>query len=236
MTERDLTGEADGGDGSRRAADGRPLPEKIIEAHRQAQKPLTRDDVAAIVSNVIGSMDGDLRASNVKLYSELDAIAQYIKAAKLEIAAIQPVERQMTDIANASDELDAVVQATENATSSILDACEGIEKVVPDIPEGDAREGVVDGVTKIYESCNFQDITGQRISKVVRTLKHLETRIDELLDVFGNAPLPTPQSERETKEAELDDHERMKLLNGPALPGSAIDQDAIDKLLADLDN
>ncbi|MBV6632180.1 MAG: protein phosphatase CheZ [Alphaproteobacteria bacterium] len=235
MTDHDATGGL-GGDGTRRSADGRPLPEKIIEAHRQASQPLTRDDVAAIVSNVIGSMDGDLRASNVKLYSELDAIAQYIKAAKLEIAAIQPVERQMTDIANASDELDAVVQATENATGSILDACEGIEQVVPKIPEGEAREGVVEGVTKIYESCNFQDITGQRISKVVRTLKHLETRIDELLDVFGNAPLPTPQSEPVSEEAELDDHERMKLLNGPALPGSAIDQDAIDKLLADLDN
>jgi len=216
--------------------DPRPLPEKIIDAHRQSGKPLTRDDVATIVSSVIGSMEGDLRATNIKLYSELDAIAQYIKAAKLEIASIQPVERQMTDIANASDELDAVVAATEEATSSILDACEQIETVVPDLPEGAARDGVVEGVTKIYESCNFQDITGQRIAKVVRTLKHLENRIDELLDVFGNAPVPTPASEREAKAVSLDDHERMKLLNGPALPGAAIDQDQIDRLLADLDN
>ena len=228
----------DGNTGSpeKTGKDGRPLPEKIIEAHRQSGAPLTRDDVASIVSSVIGTMDGDLRATNVKLYSELDAIAQYIKAAKLEIAAIQPVERQMTDISNASDELDAVVAATEDATSSILDACEQIEGVDTEIPEGHARDGVVDGVTKIYESCNFQDITGQRIAKVVRTLKHLENRIDELLDVFGNAPMPTTTTEKEVEDVSLEDDERLKLLNGPALPGAAIDQDQIDKLLADLDN
>ena len=221
---------------SGKGGDARPLPEKILAAHRESGQPLTRDDVATIVSSVIGSMDGDLRATNVKLYSELDAIAQYIKAAKLEIAAIQPVDGQMADIANASDELDAVVKATEEATGSILDACEEIQSHVPNLPEGEARDGVEIGVTKVYESCNFQDITGQRIAKVVRTLKHLENRIDELLDVFGNAPMPTSASEAETKEVSLDDHERMKLLNGPALPGAAIDQDAIDQLLADLDN
>ena len=59
----------DGNTGSpeKTGKDGRPLPEKIIEAHRQSGAPLTRDDVASIVSSVIGTMDGDLRATNVKL-------------------------------------------------------------------------------------------------------------------------------------------------------------------------
>ena len=71
---------------------------------------------------------------------------------------------------------------------------------------------------------------------MVRTLKHLENRIDELLDVFGNAPMPTTTTEKEVEDVSLEDDERLKLLNGPALPGAAIDQDQIDKLLADLDN
>lgn len=218
------------------------LPERLLEAHRTATRQLTRDEIAGIVANVINSMEGDVRMSNARIYAELDAIARYIKEAKLEIAQIKPAEQQISNITSASDELDAVVAATEDATGSILDACEQIEAAVPELI-GPGRDRVVDGVTRIYEACNFQDITGQRIAKVVRTLKHLENRIDQLMDVFGTTrQFIRPGSAEEIIEDEeiIDEApdvamERKHLLNGPALPGSAIDQDEIDRLLRELD-
>lgn len=217
------------------------LPERILEAHRAATRQLTREEISDIVSSVLHSMDGDVRSSNARIYAELDAIARYIKDAKVEIAQMKPAEMQYAHISTASDELDAVVAATEDATGSILDACEQIESAVPELI-GPGRDRVVDGVTKIYEACNFQDITGQRIAKVVRTLKHLEDRIDQLMDVFGASRLFVKQGQQviqDEEEVVMDNHdvemERKHLLNGPALPGAAIDQDEIDRLLRELD-
>ena len=36
----------------------------------------------------------------------------------------------------------------------------------------------------IFEACSFQDITGQRIAKVVETLEHIEQRVARFADVM----------------------------------------------------
>ena len=36
----------------------------------------------------------------------------------------------------------------------------------------------------IFEACSFQDITGQRIAKVVETLQHIEQRVARFADVM----------------------------------------------------
>ena len=222
------------------------LQERLLDPHRAATRQLSRDEVSEIVSGVIHSMEGDVRMANARIYAELDAIARYIKDAKIQIAHIKPVEHQVSNISTASDELDAVVAATEDASGSILDACEQIEAAVSELI-GPGKDRVVDGVTRIYEACNFQDITGQRIAKVVRTLKHLkhlEDRIDQLMDVFGATrqfmnKKPSADAEAgddmfEAMESGADNAmERKHLLNGPALTGAAIDQDEIDRLLSE---
>ena len=90
----------------------------------------------------------------------------------------------------------------------------------------DASAKLQDATTRIYEACSFQDITGQRITKVVSTLKTIEVKVDSILAAFGSrregfapAPLPDPET----------------LLNGPQLPANAMDQTDIDKLLASFD-
>ena len=40
-------------------------------------------------------------------------------------------------------------------------------------------------VIKIFEACNFQDLTGQRITKVVATLKFIETHIVRMMEIWG---------------------------------------------------
>ena len=97
-------------------------------------------------------------------------------------------------------------------------------------------EQVTNAVTQVYESCNFQDITGQRITKVVKTLKHIEDRVEALVAAFGDEI----QKYRETHPREEQPPQQQKttdekLLNGPQLPDDAGKQADIDALLASFD-
>src|SRR3546814_114085 len=122
-------------------------------------------------------MEGYISAVDLQIYEELESLARYIQSARVEIAALRPDEIRQDHIPAATDELDAVVGATEEATGRILDAAEQIQTIAEGLDQA-VQNQLVDLVTGIFEACNFQDITGQRISKVVRTLKHIETKID----------------------------------------------------------
>lgn len=72
---------------------------------------------------------------------------------------------------------------------------------------------------------DFQDITGQIIKKVVAISQRLEIELAQLLR--DNAPA-------EFREKEKDKHKPVDLMAGPAVPASAMAQDDVDDLLADL--
>ena len=46
-------------------------------------------------------------------------------------------------------------------------------------------ESINDACMRIFEACSFQDITGQRITKVVSTLTYIEERLHGLQDAWG---------------------------------------------------
>ncbi len=180
--------------------------------------------VATVVREIMASLEGDLSAADLKLYREVEALADYIRNARREIADLDTDEIRRRHIPAATDELDAIVAATEEATGTILDSAERIEAVAGEL-EGAARDALAEAVTRIYEACNFQDITGQRISKIVKTLQHIEQTVDGLVTAYGGGSeaAPKPQAEE------------TRLINGPALPGEATTQAEIDALLASFD-
>ncbi len=186
------------------------------------------EDVGEVVRSLLMSLSGDVSAADLKLYREVEALAEYIHRAKAEIAQLRPQDIQAQYIASATDELDAIVGATEAATNGILDAAEKLEELAGDLP-AEQRQALTDATTTIYEACNFQDITGQRISKVVRALKHIEDRIEALVAAFGpefKAMLHPEQPVAAEQPAVTDED----LLNGPQLPDKAHDQASIDAL------
>jgi chemotaxis protein CheZ len=128
------------------------------------------------------------------------------------------------DIPSATDELDAIVEHTAVATNAILESCELLESLGADVT-GESAGKLQDAVTKIYEACSFQDITGQRITKVVTTLKTIEAKVAQIITAFGvqTAPAEIPLLPAAT-DADL--------MHGPQLPSNAMDQSDIDKLLA----
>ncbi|HTZ79133.1 MAG TPA: protein phosphatase CheZ [Stellaceae bacterium] len=195
-------------------------------------KPIDPADIAAVVETVMQTLSGDVSASEFHLYHEIEEIADYIQAAKREIAAIRPDEIREHYIPSATDELDAIVEATAEATGTILDSAEALEQLVSELPEETAEK--IRGLsTRIFEACNFQDVTGQRITKVVRALKHIEHKVDAVLAAFGaNGVQKTEKPVAE--EAPVDANDESKLLNGPQLVENANSQDDIDALFASL--
>jgi chemotaxis protein CheZ len=194
----------------------------------------SRDEIEEVVSEMLATMEGDLSEMNLKLYAEVESLARYIMTAKSEIAALRPDEIMSEHLPSATDELDAIVGSTEDATNGILQAMETLESLVGEMPP-ELGEKVTGAVTQVYESCNFQDITGQRITKVVRALKHIESKVDALVGAFGEDIAKYKSAHPKGEPAAKDPMADAALLNGPQLPDNASKQDDIDALLASFD-
>jgi chemotaxis protein CheZ len=202
-----------------------------LEALRARHPPGDPDKIGEIVRAVLTTMRGDLSANEASLMAEIEELARTVANARAEIAAIGADEITENHIPSATDELDAIVAHTATATDSILECCEAIDTVIARLTPEDAQimQGVV---TRIYEACSFQDITGQRITKIVGTLKTIEAKMAHIMEVFqpGQVVAPKPDARR---EASVDDP--ASLLNGPQLAAAAMDQSDIDALLASFD-
>lgn len=188
----------------------------------------TRAEITEIVHEVVNSLAGELTIGELSLFHEVEQLARFIHAAKREILNVRPDDISAERIPEATVELDAVVEATAKATGEILDRAEGLDKLAADL-DPVTRAKINDAVTAIFEACNFQDITGQRITKVVKTLKYIENKIDSLVNAFGrefaDMPPPAPEPKPEGDAA---------LLHGPQLTQNANSQDDIDAILAGL--
>lgn len=184
------------------------------------------EQIEAAVRAVLATLSGDLTVTEAALLGELEALGREVKRAKSEIAALSVDDINESHIPAATDELDAVVEHTAAATNEILDVCETLEKLQAKV-DAEASTALGTAVTRIYEACSFQDITGQRIAKVVQALKAIEARVNAVTAGFGRIPGAAEKGQSRT--------EGEQLANGPQLPGNASSQADIDKLLASFD-
>lgn len=205
----------------------RDLSLRLDAIRREHGDTVRIDQIAGVVRSMLDTTSGDINAGDLKLYREIESLADYIHAAKAEIAALRPGEIKNEFIASATDELDAIVGATEAATNEIMDSAEHLESLTP-MMDAQVAERLTEITTRIFEACTFQDITGQRITKVVKMLKEIESRVENLVRAFGTEDeTPTPKKDGVTSDEDL--------LNGPQLPTNAADQAEIDRLLASFD-
>ncbi|WP_458096429.1 protein phosphatase CheZ [Roseomonas sp. WA12] len=168
-----------------------------------------------------------LGKTEAALLQELESLGRMVAAAKEEIAAMRVENVDATHLPAATDELDEVVKSTANAANEILDVCETLENLQPSLaPEASDTVGIC--VTRIYEACAFQDITGQRIGKVVNALKQIEQRVRETTGRYAPSQALPARSAPARTEGE-------RLANGPQLAAAASSQAEIDALLASFD-
>jgi chemotaxis protein CheZ len=208
-----------------------PRFEQRLAAVRSSE-PSTVDPalLETMVKSVVSGLSGDLSLVDPQLHREVQSLADYIRTVRRELAGLRPNEISVQHIPMATDELDAVVTATADATGIILGAMEEVEGLAAGLPtEMAAPLGAI--VVKVYEACSFQDITGQRITKVVKALRHIESKIDGLLAVFGADRLSDTASAPDAASIDA----QASLLNGPQLPAAANSQADIDALMASVD-
>lgn len=190
-------------------------------------KSYAKDQVVSIINSVMAKVGDKDSMCMETLATELTGLKQIIDEARKDIGASRAGDIGAKFIPTATDELDAIVEATAEATGTIMDACEKIQEHTP--KAGEAGVAIDNEVINIFEACTFQDITGQRITKVVSTLKNIDEKVNHLLSIMGE------DMSHDHAQGDHDDgrSEDEKLLNGPQLKGQGISQDEIDKLLED---
>jgi chemotaxis protein CheZ len=170
-----------------------------------------------------------------KLKIELDLIHDAISRTKREIAVLHGKSFDGEEMAKVNGELGAVVGGTEEATQQILEAAEAIDqsatalsKVTSPDQHKILSEEIQERVISIFEACNFQDLTGQRINKVMGTMKFIEHHIMAMMEIWGGVDAIKAHAPPiiDTREGDA------KLLNGPKAAGDAghASQDDIDAL------
>lgn len=180
---------------------------------------------------------GGVKSDATRLKSELRLIYEAITRTKQEIATVHVSGFSGPGIACVTHELGAVVGGTEIATQQILDAAEDIDQTANTLSASVKSEhaqgltqDIQDRVVQIFEACNFQDVTGQRITKVVTTLKFIETHVMRMMEIWGGVDAFkefTPAAMAERPDAG-------ELARGPTLAGEAghVSQSEIDAIFA----
>ncbi|WP_339633904.1 protein phosphatase CheZ [uncultured Sneathiella sp.] len=161
-----------------------------------------------------------LRQEITSLHQDCQDLASFITAARSEIAEIRPNDLKQEKLPRAGKELDAIVEATETATNQIMNATESIMSAK--VTDADV---VNDACMEIFEACSFQDITGQRISKVVSTLNYIEEYLARLTKAWGHH-----MDKADAAKGDSEENDDASLLNGPALDGEGVNQQDIDTM------
>lgn len=187
------------------------------------------------ITELKNKLSADLNATHIEiLRRELQEMSHSIVQTRQEIAAIKPADAGNNRIMAATEELDAIVTATERATSDILTAAERLLEMSGEMTGLAGAEPFVEELstlsTNILMACSFQDITGQRTTKVVNVLRYLEQRVNTMIEIWGidgiqGAPLAMAKPDDKRPDAHL--------LSGPQLEGAGVSQDDIDAMMSD---
>ena len=176
----------------------------LSEAVRRETQPLF-EELRAFLDRRFAELSAEINATvQIVDFSETNLSSQ--------LAVIQDqVSRMTAPPAAAAEpsgvELEAIVQATEDAATRILEAAEAIDRWAGS-HQGETPQAVKDKLGAIFAACGFQDLTGQRIRRAIANLEAVQGRIAALAQ--GAAPA-LPEA-------------------APAPAGPALKQGEVDKL------
>lgn len=204
----------------------RRLDELVSLLRSKDERNISLVDVASVTGILIATMQAYFSSIDTTIYTEFASLSKYIDQARKDIASLQPSDMNAQYIPRAGQELDAIVESTEAATNTIMQAAEEI--MAADTNDTVAYQELVgDAVMRIFEACSFQDITGQRISKVVETFTYIEGRLNKLASLVEGVEAAAPDK---TEESAAEKRKREQILNGPQLKADAKDQNEVDAL------
>ncbi len=185
---------------------------------------------------MIAGANGTQSDLDRKLHSEVRSLIQYITRLREEIARIAREQDDQTTFDGMADRLDAIVESTAEATHSILNAMEEIDGAVEKLrahPKAAEIDALCDQISEksmaAMEACSFQDLTGQRISRIVGSLKFVEQRVNAMAEIYGREDILDLGKDMEGAPEQVDGG---VVLDGPQRAEDAISQDEIDSLFS----
>lgn len=197
------------------------------EESRKAQKQV-------IVENLTDEEKDKIDEINL-LRTEVRALSRSIHDTKREIKALGMNEEDKFSIV--TNELDQIVAATERATETILNSAEKIDDLAqqlrqhsPDQFVTQLTDEMLENTIAMFEACNFQDLCGQRTTKVVNSLKFIEERVDRMMEIWGEENFDTVEHPDEVLRGQYNRPPEGEELHGPAEHGGGISQADIDAL------
>jgi chemotaxis protein CheZ len=201
-----------------------PIQRKVFRVEQMGSAEASTES-AADANRQAFKIEGDgLR----QLQHEAEAIHNAIARTKQEIAMLHAGHGRP----RAARELHAVVDGTERAAHQIMDAAETIAKAAKALAASGDRgqndelsQQIRDHVLRIFEACNFQDLSGQRITKVLAMLQFIDESIARMMEIWGGADAFKHCSGASNGEPNL--------VNGPKLSGEGghVSQADIDAIL-----
>ncbi|MEQ1752830.1 MAG: protein phosphatase CheZ [Micropepsaceae bacterium] len=219
-------------DALEKAVRGTPRGNAFLNEFAHRVRANDTDRVLGAIEALRGSIAESITASSLDvLRRELETMASSIAQTRKEIASIKPEGPDGNRIVTATEELDFVVKSTERATADILTAVERVLAIAGELKAKGITDPLCDELetlgTSMMMACSFQDLTGQRMSKVVNTLRYLETRVNAMIDIWGI----TAEDAEKLVDKPVENRPDAHLLNGPARDGEGVAQDDVDRLL-----
>jgi chemotaxis protein CheZ len=183
---------------------------------------LPGEQIKELASTIATELLQEIKKNEPTIHEQMRKMMEGIQQTKREIAALRPKNLKDEDIPNATHSLDVIIQTSEEACASILSCAEDLNEVAEVMPQK-LKDRLQEISIRILEASNFDDLNGQRIRKVIKTLKTIEEGMKNLLIALGDTLPEVEPVEAAPPEA--------RLMQGPQDPGQATSQEEIDRLL-----
>lgn len=217
---------------------------------------------ALLESEFYRRISGDMRSGLRRIYREMSLAQNAVETADGDNAGANVdavVDKAAADklFHDASEQLSAVLQQTEDATNNIMGVLEKqldwqaestdlLEKarqgrITPTewLRLNEINSGLCDDLVHLMTAMSFQDLTGQRIKKVVVAIKQLESTVLELylssglmMKAYEEQPLQDLNCLEEQTKAKVENLKQKVVGSELKGPDFAADQGDIDALLA----
>jgi chemotaxis protein CheZ len=129
----------------------------------EAMHSFTIERIKEVRADVAGSVELHDMSSNEVLGKIGDLLSQVTARSSID------------DVGGPGEEIEAVIRLNAEAANRIMDAAEHIsERIDSDGVPAEVRFAILEQVTAIFEACGFQDLTGQRIQRALKTLRSIE--------------------------------------------------------------
>ncbi len=175
-------------------------PADVLRLALRAELAPTLSELRSFVDRRIAELSAEVHAAVELADMGESRLSAEIARVHDQIAQLVAVPAAATR--NSGLELEAVVQVTESAANTIMEAAEAIQDWISSGRDPAATQTIVARVNAIFEACAFQDLTGQRIRRAIQHLQQLEGMLKSMLPEGAVADPPQVQVRTQLRTVE----------------------------------